>query len=113
MQPLRNKSKSGKGNALRPFRSVVYHARRKKYTYKLLIMHFVKLWRNKNMTIKDLRKTTAPYINIKIVYGNTTIILKGGDIVTLEAFGDFLIDTIEAEDEETIKAALILQAVRI
>ena len=65
------------------------------------------------MTIKDLRKTTAPYIDINIEYNNHGIILKEYDKTTLEAFGDFLIDTISIKDVDTITAVLVLQAVRI
>ena len=64
------------------------------------------------MTIRDLRKTAAPYIDIKIEYGNHEIILKEDDKTTLEAFGEFLIDTISIKDVDTITAVLVLQAVR-
>lgn len=64
------------------------------------------------MTIKQLRTTTQPYIDIDIVYGNTHITLTADDYTTMQAFGDFLIDNISIKDEETISAALILQAVK-
>ena len=64
------------------------------------------------MTIKELRKTTESYINIEIIYGKTAVTLKGGDVITLEAFGDFIVESITTKDDETITAALLLKAVK-
>ena len=66
------------------------------------------------MTVKDLRKTTAPYIDIVIVYGYPLkeVTIDTEDPTTLDAFGAFLIDTISIRDEETIAATLTMRPVK-
>lgn len=66
------------------------------------------------MTVKDLRKATAPYIDIVILYGTpqTSIEISAEDATTLEAFGAFLIDTVSIRDEETIAASLMMRPVK-
>ena len=64
------------------------------------------------MTIKQLRSTTAPYIEIEILYGDHKITLLDNDKTTLKAFGSFLIEYISIKDVDTITAALVLKAVK-
>ena len=64
------------------------------------------------MTVKDLRTTTEPYIDVVITYGKQEITIAADDRATLEAFAPFLIDTISIKDEETITAALTMRPVK-
>ena len=64
------------------------------------------------MTLKDLRTTTEPYIDIVITYGKQEITLAADDPATLEAFAPFLIDSISIKDEETVTAALTMRPVK-
>ena len=64
------------------------------------------------MTVKDLRTTTAPYNNIIIKYGNSSVEIAAEDTITLEAFGSFVIDTVSIENEENISATLKMQPIK-
>ena len=64
------------------------------------------------MTIKQLRNTTAPYVDIEIIYNGHVLNLTENDYTTLQAFGDFVVDYIAIKDDETITAALAMQAVK-
>lgn len=64
------------------------------------------------MTVRDLRKATAPYIDIEIIYNGHALSLTDNDYTTLQAFGDFAVDYISIKDEDTLTATLAMQAVK-
>ena len=64
------------------------------------------------MTIKQLRKATAPYIDIEIIYNGHVLNLADNDYTTLQAFGDFAVDCISIKDDDTLTATLTMQAVK-
>lgn len=65
------------------------------------------------MTVRELRKTTAFYIDIVIVYDHKREIeIEAENATALEAFGSFVIDVMSIRDEETIVATLKMQSVK-